>query len=257
MRESIECMLTLLLFTKRYFSEDPPINSLISRTRRHKKMSLRALVTTNAQSLECNRVSRNRKSRITTKSAPVRNVRSNTVQILAERLERERAREEEEMNTTICLAVPRRRDLGQRSAGSGGRHVCEVCDKDFSSAYGLKTHKRIHTGEKPFKCRECDKAFSDKSHLTRHTRIHTGEKPFKCEVCDKAFSDKSNLTVHLRTHTGEKPYQCHVCEKAFAEFSTLVSHVRVHTDLRPFKCDCGKAYKDRSGLSYHKRTQKH
>jgi hypothetical protein len=53
------------------------------------------------------------------KSKPVRNLRNNTLQILTERvesLERERVREEEEINTTICLAVPRRRDLGQRSA---------------------------------------------------------------------------------------------------------------------------------------------
>ena len=163
------------------------------------------------------------------KSKPVRNLRNNTLQILTERvesLERERAREEEEMNTTICMGVPRSGDLGQRR---GGRHVCEVCDKDFASA----------------------------RNLARHNLIHTGEKPFKCRVCDKAFSDKSNLTVHLRTHTGEKPYQCHVCAKAFAQFGDLVTHVRVHTGIEPFKCDCGKAYKAHSGLAYHKRTLKH
>ena len=140
------------------------------------------------------------------KSKPVRNLRNNTLQILTERvesLERERAREqEEEMNNTICLlAVPRRRDLGQRRGSGGRRHVCEVCDRDFASARNLK----------------------------RHNLIHTGEKPFKCKECDKAFSDKSNLTEHMG----------------------------VHTDLRPYKCDCGKAYKGRSSLLYHKRTQKH
>ena len=139
------------------------------------------------------------------KSTPKRNLRNNTLQILTKRVEREereRAREEEEMNTTICLAVPRSGDLGQRR-GSGGRrtHVCEVCDKELSSKQSLENHKRIHTGEKPF----------------------------KCEVCARAFTQQSNLTQHMG----------------------------VHTDIQPFKCDCGKAYKARSSLSYHKRTQKH
>ena len=166
------------------------------------------------------------------KSVPVRNLRNNTLQILTERvesLERERAREEEEMNTTICLAVPRRRDLGQRSAGSGGRHVCEVCDKDFSSAYGLKTHKRIHTGEKPFKCRECDKAFSDKSDLNKHSRTHMLVTPYMCGTCNKACTSARNLTVHLRSHTGEKPFKCEVCARAFTQQRTLTQHMLIHT----------------------------
>jgi uncharacterized Zn-finger protein len=118
-------------------------------------------------------------------------------------------------------------------------------------------HSRTHMLVTPYMCGTCNKACTSARNLTLHLRTHTGEKPFKCPECDKTFTQQSALTQHMRIHTGEKPYQCHVCAKAFAHFGALVTHVRVHTGIQPFKCDCGKAYKARSGLSYHKRSNNH
>ncbi|XP_076006653.1 zinc finger protein 407 [Genypterus blacodes] len=125
--------------------------------------------------------------------------------------------------------------VGQRKER---KFECELCDRSFSEKWALNNHKKLHSGEKPYKCawQSCHYSFLNLSAMKDHYRTHTGEKSYLCDLCGFAGGTKHALTKHRRQHTGERPFRCKLCNFASTTQSHLSRHKRVHTGEKPYRC---------------------
>lgn len=61
------------------------------------------------------------------------------------------------------------------------------CENPSITALPLNNIKGFIQGKNSFGCDECGKAFRNNSGLKVHKLIHTGERPYKCEECGEGL----------------------------------------------------------------------
>lgn len=53
------------------------------------------------------------------------------------------------------------------------KHICDICQAEFTRAHNLKAHKNSHENKRPYGCSSCEKAFVRKHDMERHVeKIH-------------------------------------------------------------------------------------
>ena len=161
----------------------------------------------------------------------------------------------------ISTDAPSQADLSARE------FICEHCGSSFTRLSSLNNHRKLkHTETFRFTCERCNRGFIQLWAYRGHLATHDDALKCKCDSCGRTFCYKNNLMTHQKTCkfvatplSSQSPeYICQICNQNFNTTKNLKDHQKGQHEERRFKCnDCGKSFKWRSSMSYHRRNVNH
>lgn len=106
-------------------------------------------------------------------------------------------------NTSVHAAslpsTPSRSRDSSVASSAGGSHICDHCNKRYSTKSKLNHHARCHTPYhlRPHVCDFCTKRFLYRKDLTRHNLNAThSEHQYHCSTCQRSFGRADHLSRH-------------------------------------------------------------
>ena len=114
----------------------------------------------------------------------------------------------EQPGTTGLRQIKRDRSTSNDSSEGGDhpakkKYQCHICNKLFPNSFRLKTHFRVHTGEKPFKCEPCGQAFADRSNYVKHKQTKTHKNKIDLTLSNPSTENPQILHPAYRSHNPE------------------------------------------------------
>ena len=134
------------------------------------------------------------------------------------------------------------------------RYRCDEAKCKFNTLWymALVSHKRIHEA-KNFNCKKCDYTTQQMDELKTHRKIHKGEKRYKCDECEFCSGNSQGLDRHKISHNEDAWFTCDhdQCNYKTSTTKDLKKHKIKHVEI--YKCDqCLYKTKDPNGLPKHK-----
>ena len=123
--------------------------------------------------------------------------------------------------------------IGRSEGLTGDEKIeCPECGKVFATKQGLLTHiKTVHDGER-HKCDLCEKSYTQASSLKTHRLLHSDKKPWSC-WCGKSYAEKSTMAKHQNAkhnNSGQR-YSCNICGKTSWPAADMGAHRRLPLKL--------------------------
>ncbi|XP_055638184.1 zinc finger protein Xfin-like [Toxorhynchites rutilus septentrionalis] len=136
------------------------------------------------------------------------------------------------------------------------RHICVLCNQQFSTIWDLYQHKREE--HNVFRCGLCKEEFLAEDDYNSHIRTEHGrrDRQLMCLTCGQLFRLASQLKDHIESRCGtDQKNECPVCHSHFLTQESLNAHIIQHLGEKSHSCsNCGASFSTRESLISHSTT---